>query len=159
MEASIDGVASKNQHTNSSQRTCVSLMYLNAFVHDKHMKMMIDTGANRTFISKDALNSIRSSRIINRTQRQVILADGYTSINVYGEVDLSFVTNNVYTSIRALIVKNLCVDCILGMDYIIKYKLIINTINRTISIGVKNHRIIIPIDSSEKYILGTTPTS
>ena len=36
MEASIDGVASKNQHTNPSQRTCVSLMYLNAFVHDKH---------------------------------------------------------------------------------------------------------------------------
>ncbi|CAF4374162.1 unnamed protein product, partial [Rotaria sordida] len=98
------------------------------------MKLMIDTGANRTFISKNALKSIRNSRIINRIQRQVFLADGYTSITVYGEVNLSFVMNNVYTSIRALIVKNLCVSCILGMDFIIKYKLIINTVNRTISI-------------------------
>ena len=67
--------------------------------------------------------------------------------------------NAVYTSIRALIVKNLCVNCILGMDYIIKYKLSINTVNRTISIGVQNHRMIMPIESSEKYILETTPIS
>ena len=65
MEASIDGAASKNQYGNPSQWPFVSLIYLDAFVYDKHMKLMIDTGANRTFISKDALNSIRNSRIIN----------------------------------------------------------------------------------------------
>ena len=69
MDASVDGVASKNQYGDPSQRTCICLIYFNAFVHDKRRKLMIDTGANRTFISKDALNSIRSSRIINRTQR------------------------------------------------------------------------------------------
>ncbi|CAF4371887.1 unnamed protein product [Rotaria sp. Silwood2] len=92
-------------------------------------------------------------------QRQVFLADGYTSITVYSEVDFSFFFNNVYTSIRALIVKNLCVNCILGMDYIIKYKLIINTANRTISIGVKNYQLTILIDNSAKIIFDTIPTS
>ncbi|CAF3544285.1 unnamed protein product [Rotaria sp. Silwood1] len=157
--ASIDGVASKNQYENPSQRTYVPLIYLNAYVYDKQMKLMIDTGANRTFITKKALNSIRNIKIINRIQRQVFLADGYTSITVYGEVDLSFVMNNIYTSIRALIVKNLCVSCILGMDYIIKYKLIINTVNQTISIGVKNYRLTIPIDNSEKINFETTQAS
>ena len=46
------------------------------------MKLMIDTGANRTFISQNALNLIRNSRVINRIRRQVLLADGHTTINV-----------------------------------------------------------------------------
>ncbi|CAF2960185.1 unnamed protein product [Rotaria sp. Silwood2] len=50
MEASIDGVASKNQYENPSQRTYVPLIYLNAYAYDKQMKLMIDTGTNRTFI-------------------------------------------------------------------------------------------------------------
>ncbi|CAF4323780.1 unnamed protein product, partial [Rotaria sordida] len=45
------------------------------------------------------------------------------------------------------------------MDYIIKYKLIINTVNRTISIGVKDYRLAIPIDNSGKIIFETIPTS
>ena len=159
MEASIDGAASKNQHGNPSQRNYVHLIHLNACVSDQPMKLMIDTGANRTFIAKDALNSIRNPRIINQTPRQVFLADGYTSINVYGEVNLSFVINNIYTSIRALIVKNLCVDCILGMDYILKYNLIINIPNGIISLGVKNCRLIIPIGSCGETILTTNRIS
>ncbi|CAF5107389.1 unnamed protein product, partial [Rotaria sp. Silwood1] len=159
MEASIDGVASKNQYINPSQSLYVPLIYLNAYVYDKQMKLMIDTGATQSFISKMALNSIRNSKIINRIQRQVFLADGYTSITVYGEVELSIVMNNIYTSIRALIVKNLCINCILGMDYISKYKLIINIVNQSISIGVKNNRLTIPIDNSEKIIFDTIPTS
>ncbi|CAF1219672.1 unnamed protein product [Rotaria sp. Silwood1] len=157
--ASIDGVASKNQYINPSQSLYVPLIYLNAYVYDKQMKLMIDTGATQSFISKMALNSIRNSKIINRIQRQVFLADGYTSITVYGEVELSIVMNNIYTSIRALIVKNLCINCILGMDYISKYKLIINIVNQSISIGVKNNRLTIPIDNSEKIIFDTIPTS
>ncbi|CAF4333803.1 unnamed protein product, partial [Rotaria magnacalcarata] len=123
------------------------------------MKLMLDTGANRTFISQKALTSIRSSKIINQIQREVFLADGYTSITVYGEVDLSFIMNNIRTSVRALIVKNLCVNCILGMDYIIKYKLIINIGNRTITIGVKNYRLVIPMANSDKIIFNTISTS
>ena len=159
MEASIDGAASKNQYGNPSQYTHASLLFLNAYIYDKQMKLMIDTGANRTFITMKVLNSIRNSRIINRIQRQVFLADGYTSITVYGEVNLPLVINNVYTSIRALIVENLCVNCILGMDYIIKYKLIINIVNRTISMGIKNYRFTMPIDNSEKNIFQATSTS
>ncbi|CAF1061429.1 unnamed protein product [Rotaria magnacalcarata] len=120
MEASIDGAASTIKYANPSQRNYVPLIYLNAYVHDIQMKLMLET------------------------------ADGYTSITVYGEVDLSFILNNVYTSIRALIVTNLYVNCILGIDYIIKYKLIINIVNRTISMDVTNRRLIIPIDNSEK---------
>jgi hypothetical protein len=109
---------------------------------------MIDTGANRTFVSIKALDSIRNRNITNKTQRRVLLADGRTSISVYSEMSLSIIVNNVYTSIRALIVKDLCADCILGMDFIAKYKHI-NIADQTVSFGVRNHRLIIPIVSEE----------
>ena len=35
MEASIDGVASTNQHENPSQSTYLPLIYLNAYVYGK----------------------------------------------------------------------------------------------------------------------------
>ncbi|CAF2042047.1 unnamed protein product, partial [Rotaria magnacalcarata] len=41
---------------------------------------------------------------------------------------------DMLTNIKAFIVKELCVDRILGMDFINKYKLIINTEDRTVSI-------------------------
>ncbi|CAF5051971.1 unnamed protein product, partial [Rotaria socialis] len=68
MEASIDGAASTIKYANPSQRNYIPLIYLNAYVHDIQMKLMLDTGANRTFISQKALTSIRSSKIINQIQ-------------------------------------------------------------------------------------------
>ncbi|CAF5191446.1 unnamed protein product, partial [Rotaria sp. Silwood1] len=38
------------------------------------------------------------------------------------------------TSIKAFVVKELCADCILGMDFINKYKLIINTEEKIVSL-------------------------
>ena len=45
MEASVDDVASKNLYENPST-LFTSLLYLNVLVTNKHMKAIIDTGAN-----------------------------------------------------------------------------------------------------------------
>ena len=150
MEATNDGAASKDQQKKPSQSYHTPLLYFNAFVYDKCIKLMIDTGANRTFISINALNSTRNNKVIERTSKKVILADGNTPITVQGEVELSIVMNNIYTSIRAFVVNDLCVDCILGMDYIVKYKLIIDVEKRTLSMGMKKRRLVIPIDNEGK---------
>ena len=55
-EASVGGVASSTLYNNPSTLN-TSLLYLNAVVNNKCMKVMIDTGANRTFISMRAMNS------------------------------------------------------------------------------------------------------
>ncbi|CAF4698585.1 unnamed protein product, partial [Rotaria sp. Silwood2] len=109
---------------------------------------MIDTGANRTFISVKALSFTNSKQFINTSQRRVFLADGQTSIIVYGEVKLHIMLGDIQASIVALIVKQLCTDCILGMDFINKYKLIINTEDRTVSICENAKRTSLKIDSN-----------
>ncbi|CAF1371892.1 unnamed protein product [Rotaria magnacalcarata] len=59
---------------------------------------------------------------------------------------------DIEASIVALIVKQLCTDCILGMDFINKYKLIINTEDRTISIRNNDKRILLKIDSNSSRV-------
>ena len=54
MEASVGGVASKKLYDNPSTLN-TSLLYLDVLINNKCMKAMIDTGANRTFISLQAL--------------------------------------------------------------------------------------------------------
>ena len=55
------------------------------------MKAMIDTGANRTFISIKALPTFYSKSFINRKQQNAVLADGHTSISVLGTLNLRII--------------------------------------------------------------------
>ncbi|CAF2074120.1 unnamed protein product [Rotaria magnacalcarata] len=113
---------------------------------------MIDTGANRTFISFKAWHSTNSKQFIKKIQRRVLLADGQSSIFVYGEITLHIMLGDIQASIVALIVKQLCTDCILGMDFINKYKLIINTEDRTISIRNNDKRLLLKLDSNSSRV-------
>ncbi|CAF1263542.1 unnamed protein product [Rotaria sordida] len=99
------------------------------------MKVMMDTGANRSFISIKALDPSYGKQFINKSHSRVILADGYTSLSVFGTMNLFIVMDDMSTSIKALFVKELCANCILGMDFIHKYRLIINTEEQIVSIS------------------------
>ncbi|CAF1505539.1 unnamed protein product [Rotaria sordida] len=98
------------------------------------MKAMIDTGANRTFISIKVLPTFYNKSFIHRKQKNATLADGHTSIPVLGTSNLRIVMGDMLTFIKAYVVKELCADCILGMDFINKYKLIINTEEKIVSL-------------------------
>ena len=92
------------------------MLYISACVSDLRMNLMIDTGATRTFISMKCFKAMKEKRVVNQQRHRVFLADGHTYLMVYGEVN---------TSIRAFMVEGLCAGCILGMDFIRKYNLII----------------------------------
>lgn len=96
---------------------------------------MIDTGATRTFISMKCFNAMKEKRVVNQQRRRVFLADGHTYLVVYGEVDLFIRIGEVNTSIRAFMVERLCAGCILGMDFIRKYHLVIDMMKQVIWIG------------------------
>ncbi|CAF4712302.1 unnamed protein product [Rotaria socialis] len=85
------------------------------------MKTMIDIGANRTFISIKALHLSYKKQSINKLSSRVILADGYTSISIIGTVHLSINMDDMLTTIKAFIVKQLCVDCIYVNKHCINY--------------------------------------
>jgi len=49
------------------------------------MKVMIDTGANRSFISIKSLLPLYGKQFVNQIHSRVILADGHTSLSVLGK--------------------------------------------------------------------------
>ena len=53
------------------------------------------------------------------------------------------------TSIRAYVVKDLCTECILGMDFISKYKVIINADARVVSICDNGKRVTLEFDVNQ----------
>ena len=96
---------------------------------------MIDTGATRTFILMKCFKAMKEKRVVNQQRRRVFLADGHTYLVVYREFDLFIRIDEVNTSIRAFMVERLCAGCILGMDFIRKYHLVVDMMNQVIWIG------------------------
>ncbi|CAF4424829.1 unnamed protein product, partial [Adineta steineri] len=129
-----------------------SLLYLNVLINNQCMKAMIDTGANRTFISLQALSTSYSKQFINAKQKTASLADGHTSISILGTLDLHIVIGDMSTSIKGYVVKDLCAECILGMDFISKYKFIINADERVISLCDHEKRIALEYDVNQDEI-------
>ncbi|CAF1380313.1 unnamed protein product [Rotaria sordida] len=105
------------------------------------MKVMMDTDASRSFISIKALDPSYGKQFINKSHSRVIFADGYTSLSVFGTMNLFIMMDDMSTSIKALFVKELCANCILDMDFIHKYKLVINTEEQIVSISDNYKRI------------------
>ncbi|CAF4616452.1 unnamed protein product [Rotaria sp. Silwood2] len=114
------------------------------------MMVMIDTGVNRSFISIKTLDPSYSKHFVNKSYSRVILADGHTSLSVFGTTTLSITMGDMLTSIKAIVVKELCADCILGMDFINKYKLIINTEQQIVSISDNYKRTTLKFDVNKK---------
>ena len=151
MEASVDGVASKNLYNNPSTLN-TSMLFLSVPVNNKHMKAMIDTGANRTFISFQALSASHDQQFINKKSNNAFLADGHTLISILGTLDLHIVIGDMPTSISAYVVKDLCTECILGMDFIRKYKVIIDADVHIVSICDNGKRRTLKCDVNQQEI-------
>lgn len=69
-EASVDGVASSSLYTNPSTID-TPLLFLTAVVNNQFMKVMIDTGASKSFISMKALRVTQDKQFVNRRYRRV----------------------------------------------------------------------------------------
>ncbi len=83
---------------------------------------MFDSGSARSFIKKSTLTRTSHLPINYKNSRPYFLADGNTTFQVIGTVKIFIEVNQLQTSMVVSVVESLCVDCILGMDYIDKYQ-------------------------------------
>ena len=154
-EASVDGVASGKLYSNPSTLN-TSLLYLDVFLNHKKVKAMIDTGANRTFISLQALSALQIQQIVQGEQESASLADGSTSLPVLGTLKLSVVISDISISMTTCVVRNLCVELILGMDFIQQYELILDVGKRVVSLCESGRRITLQLSSDREEACGPT---
>ncbi|CAF4422875.1 unnamed protein product [Didymodactylos carnosus] len=111
-----------------------SLMFISACVNKSPMKLMIDTGATNTLITEKALLSTHHKKFTSKYPWKLYQADGQTPLEVVGVVQLQIQIKSTNTNISAYVVKHLCTPCLLGTDYINKYKFKIDAGAQTITI-------------------------
>ncbi|CAF3020447.1 unnamed protein product [Rotaria socialis] len=116
------------------------------------MKVMLDTGATQSFITKTALTKTKHLPL-NNNQQHYLMADGYTTFKVVGLVKIFIDINQIKTNIVVGVVDSLCTDCILGMNFINKYKVNINNKNKQIEIYTSNNKTTISMDDKIKDII------
>ena len=134
-ESMIDGIDSMNYYQHPSP---VPLIFITTLVNNHRMKIMLDTGANYSFINADFLRFREYFHYFKRHRRRFFLADGLTSLLVIGTVQLNITLGNVRTTIRTFVAKHLCTSLILGMNYLSKYDLEIQTKKRNIIFHVND---------------------
>ena len=124
-----------------------SLLFIHANVNNKPMKLMLDTGANFSFLNAEQLKHVDHFRYTTTHQQRFYMADGLTSFSTTGIVELNIELGNISTTIPAFVAKHLCADLILGMNYLSKYDLEIRTRTRSIVLNTEQRRIVIPLDT------------
>ena len=98
------------------------------------MKVMFDSGATASFINRTALTRTHHLPIKFKNITYT-MADGYTTMEVVGTVKIFIELNNIKTDIEIGIVDSLCTDCMLGMDYMNKYKVTLNNYSKQVQIN------------------------
>ncbi|CAF4256192.1 unnamed protein product [Rotaria magnacalcarata] len=96
-------------------QTNPSLIFINTSIHGKRLRAMLDTGATHSFIIQRTLKQLHRSPTSHFT-RQAQLGDGRTTLQIIGEVQLPVQFASIITPLKALVVKQMNSDFILGSD-------------------------------------------
>lgn len=151
--------ASPSQRTSftkstSRQQLNPSLIFVTPLVNNIPLRAMIDTGATNSFITQRALSRLHHSAIYV-SQRSAQLGDGHTTLKIIGEAQLLLKFHTVYTPIKALFVKQLNADFILGSDWCTQNSLGLEYDKNRVSISSPNGRLFIPYDTSIEHTYTT----
>ena len=121
-----------------------SPIFIPVKINQTHTEVMLDSGSSNSFIRKDILDKMKDVEI-RPIKRTYVMADGCSTFNVLGTVKIFIEIESLRTDIVMGVVDDLCVNCILGMNYISKYALILNNRNRTVVFHVNDQIISIPM--------------
>lgn len=122
------------------------LLYATLTVNDASLRTLLDTGASATCISVNALHRTSNFHYIDTTPRSFVLADGVIPLQVKGLVELSMLFGKELITFHALVAEKLCIDLILGMDFMIAFQATIDVCSQSFSLLVSGRQRSIHVD-------------
>ncbi|CAF0917660.1 unnamed protein product [Rotaria sordida] len=123
------------------------LSFITVPVNGNRLQCLLDTGASNTFIHTSTLSHIRHNPI-KRIKGKYTLADGNTTVDIDGEVEIYIQIGHIRTKITAFISKSLSTSCILGQDWMRKYAVDICQSSKLIIIYTARSSAIISMDDN-----------
>ena len=138
-----DGTVSTVSYFNPSKPF---LLYATLSINHVSFLTLIDTGASATCISSHALEQLSNVSYVDRSTRSFILADGVIPLHSTGLVELSMMVNSECIRFQALVTEKLCIDLIIGMDFMIAFRANIDVFSQRLSLQVTDRQVAIPLD-------------
>lgn len=139
--AAEDGTASINQQNPSTP------LFVNVKINNKIIKAMVDTGSAYSFIHINLLRKlIYSPNIIY--QRKIHRTANNTDLRTIGLVKLKIRLENIFTYVLAEVATNLCINLVLGNDWIRENGIDIINTKQCIIKCYQSHVVSVPFTSS-----------
>lgn len=110
------------------------LPYAHLLVNQAKLRTLFDTGATNTCINHQILSKLVNVHFVNYSPQILTLADGIFTLKVLGRVDLILSIQNQRLPFQALVTENLCADLVVGLDFLIEFRAIIDIEHRKISL-------------------------
>ncbi|CAF2137913.1 unnamed protein product [Rotaria magnacalcarata] len=126
------------------------LLYAKLIVNNVPLQTLIDTGASATCISFNTLQRMSNFRYIDTTVSSFVLADGVIPLQSNGSVELSMQFGNELIKFHAFVIKKLCVDLIIGMDFLIIFNANIDVKSQYLSLETFGRRTSIRLDDQSR---------
>ncbi|CAF5148705.1 unnamed protein product, partial [Rotaria magnacalcarata] len=147
MEPVTDGPVST---TSPSYPSKPFLLYAKLIVNNVPLQTLIDTGASATCISFNTLQRMSNFRYIDTNVSSFVLADGVIPLQSNGSVELSMQFGNELIKFHAFVIKKLCVDLIIGMDFLIIFNANIDVKSQYLSLETFGRRTSIRLDDQSR---------
>src|SRR5207302_1119876 len=87
-----------------------------------------------------ALQRLSTFRYVDKISRFFVLADGVIPLQIKGSVELSMQFGNEHITFYALVTEKLCIDLILGMDFMVAFHANIDVQSQQFSLEIAGRR-------------------
>ncbi|CAF4547612.1 unnamed protein product [Rotaria socialis] len=138
-----DGPVSNNSYLQPSKPF---LLYATLLINNLPLQTLIGIGASATCISFNVLQRMSNFRYIDTTVVSFVLDDGVISLQSNGSVEISMQFGNELIHFRAFVINKLCVDLIIGMDFLIIFNANIDVKSQHLSLEISGRRTSIRLD-------------
>jgi predicted aspartyl protease len=108
-------------------------LYVKAKINGVEANCLVDTGATLTVVSTKLLQSSSYPSTLESFKQDVVTASG-SPLDVEGKTSVVIVLNG-HKSLADVIVSNIDVDAILGLDYMKAQQIVVDVANEIITIG------------------------
>ncbi|XP_052680304.1 uncharacterized protein LOC128161104 [Crassostrea angulata] len=129
------------EHSRTIHSIKESGVYVTARINEMDVYLLIDRGATVSLLSKVCYGNIQGNDTwrMEKVDRDILSANG-SSVGIYGKTSISLALNGT-SILQEMIVADISVDGILGLDFLVKYKAIINMRTHKVSISGIEHLI------------------
>jgi hypothetical protein len=140
-DLSQDKTRKTEEHSRIVHSIKESGAYVTAKIFGMDAYLLIDTGATVSLLSKVCYGNMFGTkyRSVEKVESDVLSANG-SPVDIYGKTSIDLVLNGTTMS-HEMIIADLSVDGILGLDFLVKHKAVIDIGKQQISISGRENPI------------------